>query len=252
MKGFAQQEVQSLRLAVGGVVGDRRFVIAAADDRVLYSTHLDSLARATAAWEPGPDPCDTQAAGNGHLRLSLGGGADVEGEVILGEAVAGRAFADRPVPGRVVHGPFSEALSDLLGRHARLLFVAVGVGSPGPVTMLGDGSVERLARELGLDALDPRRFRMTIEVEGLAPHAEDAWEGTRIRLGEATLAVAGQVPRCVLTTRDPDTRRRDHDVLRALLAYRDRTTDGEAPLGMYATVVEPGVVRRGDAVAALV
>jgi uncharacterized protein YcbX len=134
----------------------------------------------------------------------------------------------------------------------RLLFVAVGVGSPGPLTVLGAGSVARLAQELGLadGGLDPRRFRMTIELDGLAPHEEDGWDGRTIRVGDrgAALAIAGQVPRCALTTRDPDTRERDHDVLRALLAYRVPMADGEPPLGVYATVTAAGTVRRGDIV----
>lgn len=250
VKGLAQEERKALSLLPGGVVDDRRFVIAEGD-RVLWSAGLDPLARATARWEPGPDPGDVDAATNGALELRLGDGSQVAGEVVLGAPVAGRAFADRPVPGRVVHGPFAEALSDVLGRPVRLLFVAVGVGAPGPVTLLGDGSLARLAAQLGLDALDPRRFRMTIEVEGLSPHEEDGWDGRRVRLGDAVVAVSGQVPRCALTTRDPDTRARDLDTLRALLAYRTATAGGDAPLGVYARVVAAGAVRRGDIVTVL-
>ncbi len=45
----------------------------------------------------------------------------------------------------------------------------------------------------------------------------------------------------------PDTGRRDRDVLRELLERRG-SVDGEPCLGVYAEVLEPGVVRVGDAV----
>ena len=63
------------------------------------------------------------------------------------------------------------------------------------------------------------------------------------------MRVGGQVPRCVLMTRDPDTAQRDYDVLRAILAHRTPMAGGEPPFGVYATVVEPGVIRVGDTVA---
>lgn len=250
VKGLAQTERESLTLVPGGIVDDRRFVVATEDDRVLYSTGLEPLATATASWQPGPDPCAVDGDANGTLELRLPGGT-VSGEVVLGAAVAGRAYADRPVPGRVVAGPFATALSDAVGRPLRLLFVAVGVGSPGPLTLLGDGSIERLAGLLGVSGLDPRRFRTSIELGGTAAHEEDTWDGCEVALGGATVSVAGQVPRCDLTTRHPDTRVRDHDVLRTLLAHRSPMAGGEPPLGMYATVVAPGTVRRGDIVRVL-
>jgi uncharacterized protein len=246
VKGFDQVEVDSLDLVPAGVVADRRFVIADADDRVLYSSQLDALAGATAGWRPGPDPVATDGEANGSLELRLPGRIVVGSDVVLGGWVAGRAYADRPVRGRVVEGPFGEALSALLGRPVRLLFVPVGVGSPGAITVLGDGSLARLAEALGVSALDPRRFRMTVELVGVEPHGEDAWRGTAVRVGAATLLIGDQVPRCALTTRDPDTRVRDHDVLRALLAYRERTPDGEPPFGVYATVEQAGTIRLGD------
>jgi hypothetical protein len=117
--------------------------------------------------------------------------------------------------------------------------------------VLGDGSVRRLADQLGLAELDTRRFKMSIELAPLAPHAEDDWDGTLLRVGDVVLRVCGQVPRCVLITRDPETRERDHDALRAILAYREAMATGAAPFGMYAAVVEPGVIHVGDEISLL-
>jgi uncharacterized protein YcbX len=239
VKGLPQQEVDSLTLVPGGIAGDRRFAVVSADDRVLYSFYLPELAQAQARWDALSDV----------LELRFADGEVVRAGVELGEALTPTASGGaRSVPGRVVLGPFAEALSARCGQDLRLLHIEVGAGGPGAITILGDGSVRRLAEQLGLERLDSRRFKMSIEIAGLEPHEEDTWEGCVAQIGTARLRVSGQVPRCALMTQDPDTRKRDHDVLRTILSYRAPMDTGEAPLGMYATVVEPGVVRTGDAV----
>jgi hypothetical protein len=67
-----------------------------------------------------------------------------------------------------------------------------------------------------------------------------------VRIGEAVVRVGSQVPRCVITTLDPDTGERDFPTLSVIKRYRGLTDDGELPFGMYADVVRPGAVRTGD------
>src|SRR5262249_14498043 len=152
--------------------------------------------------------------------------------------------------GAFVDGPWAEAISARVKKTLTLIQTPVGLGSPGPITIIGDTSIARVAEELAIatEALGNRRFKMSVEVAGTDAYAEDAWSGRDVRMGEAVVRVGGQVPRCVLMTRDPDTAQRDYDVLRAILAHRTPMTRGEPPLGVYATVVEPGVIRPGDAV----
>ena len=52
-----------------------------------------------------------------------------------------------------------------------------GSGLNEPVTLISEGSLNRLAREAGRDAIDARRFRMLFELEGCDPHEEDTWDG---------------------------------------------------------------------------
>ena len=52
-------------------------------------------------------------------------------------------------------------------------------------------------------------------------------------------------PRCAVPSASPDTGVRDRDVLRELIEKRG-SVDGEACLGVYAEVLEPGIVRVGD------
>jgi uncharacterized protein YcbX len=57
-------------------------------------------------------------------------------------------------------------------------------------------------------------------------------------------------PRCAVPSASPETGVRDRDVLRELIEERGRV-DGKACLGVYAEVLEPGVVRVGDEVEVL-
>jgi uncharacterized protein YcbX len=66
-------------------------------------------------------------------------------------------------------------------------------------------------------------------------------------VGEALLLVGEPTPRCAVPSASPDSGVRDRDVLRELVERRGRV-GGEACLGVYAEVLEPGRVRVGDEV----
>jgi hypothetical protein len=90
---------------------------------------------------------------------------------------------------------------------------------------------------------------MLIEIDGVEAHAEDAWVGHAVRIGEASVAFEGHVGRCLITSRDPDTGVVDLPTLDILRDYRrDLDTTEPLPFGVYGRVLEPGTVRVGDAV----
>jgi uncharacterized protein YcbX len=165
-------------------------------------------------------------------------------------------FWGRPVQGRVVEGPWAEALTEFAGRPLRLARsddpgVGVDRGSArGPVSLVSDASLAELGRQSGAGRpVDGRRFRMLVGVDGCDPHEEDSWLGLPVRIGEATVRFTGAVGRCVVTTRNPDTGQRDFDTLKAIKAYRGQNpVTGELDMGVFGFVVEPGRVRIGDAV----
>ena len=190
----------------------------------------------------------------GSLDLRFPDGQTVSGPVVLGERTSGRVTwdGDRPIAGRRVVGPWSDALSQYLGERVELLEAvesrrAIDVA---PITILGDGSVARLERELDT-RLGTRRFRMTMTLSGLEAHEEDTWYGRMLEIGGCRLRVGGPVPRCAATTHDPRTGVRDHPTLRGIVAYREpiEMPDGsvvKAPFGVYASVERPGPIRVGD------
>ena len=62
------------------------------------------------------------------------------------------------------------------------------------------------------------------------------------------VAVTKQDARCRMTTRNPDTGVRDFDTLRAIKDYRGLRNGKSIDFGVYADVVQPGVIRVGDPV----
>ena len=96
--------------------------------------------------------------------------------------------------------------------------------------------------------LDPLRFRINLELDGCEPYEEDSWDGRRVRIGGAVVRIQGQVPRCVVTTQDPATGRKDWNTLKQIATQRERIPGGGLPFGVYAVVETPGAVAVGDAV----
>jgi len=191
---------------------------------------------------------------DGDPLLRFPDGSEVVGDVELGERIV-TSFFGRPVDGRLVEGPWNDALADYVGRPVRLARTeregdGVDRGRLAGATLVSTGSLEALRDAAGEDGpVDGRRFRMTIGIEGVEPHGEDGWIGSQVRVGGATVAVREHVGRCAVTTLDPDRGVRDLDTLGTIAAYRgDVQTREPLPFGVWCEVVEPGRVAVGDPV----
>ena len=119
-------------------------------------------------------------------------------------------------------------------------------GDDHAVTLMSDGSLAAVSDALDGAVVDPRRFRMTIAIEGARAWEEDGWAGREVAIGTATLRVAVPTERCVVTMRDPDDGHGDLPILRALASLRGKR---DVAFGVWCDVAAPGVVRVGDAVA---
>ena len=237
--------VDAVELDTTGIRGDRRFYLVDDGGGLVNAKRVPALLAVRAAAE------------NGRLSLRLPDDTTVEGGVQLGERLETN-FYGRPVLGRVVEGPWGEALSELAGKSIRLARTeregdGVDRGRLAGATLVSTGSLDALqAATGGDDPVDGRRFRMTIGVDGVEPHAEDGWIGGLVRVGDAVVAVRAHVGRCAVTTRDPDTGIRDLDTLGAIAAYRgDVETREPLPFGVWCQVLQPGRVAVGDPVEAL-
>lgn len=118
--------------------------------------------------------------------------------------------------------------------------------SRGQVTLHGRESLASLGHALGDPALDERRFRSNVAIEGLEAWAELDWVGRRLRIGEVVLhAVAAKV-RCAATHANPETGQRDRPVLRVLADHFGHEKPTFA-IGMLAAG-PGGCIRVGDEV----
>ncbi len=161
----------------------------------------------------------------------------------------GRATRVRPAP-----GPWDEALSDLLGRHVRLVGVerAGDVVYAEPVSLVTTSSLRELERRAGGDPVDDERFRATVVVDtpGLPPFIEESWVAGRLRVGGVELLVRQQLARCAVIRYEPGAgKAAGLDVLRLLAV--DRTTADGIAFGVGADVVAPGRIAVGDPVEAI-
>jgi hypothetical protein len=234
--------VETVELERSGIRGDRRFYLVDDDGALVNAKRVPRLLAVRPALE------------SGRLLLRFPDGTVVEDEIEPGERIV-TSFYGRPVAGRVIEGTWSEVLSELAGRALRLVQTErEGDGHDrGPsagASLVSTGSLDALRAAAGVShPVDGRRFRMTIGVEGLEPHAEDEWIGERVRVGGAVLVVRAHVGRCAVTTLDPDCGIRDLDTLGAIAAYRGEVpTEEPLPFGVWCKVLEPGPVAVGDPV----
>jgi uncharacterized protein YcbX len=243
VKGMALEQRREVQLEPFGVLENRRFHVVGEGGRLLNGKQLGELQQIAASWDGETD----------RLTFGFPDGSAADGAVELGEPVTTN-FYGREVEGRLVVGPWSDALTSFVGRDLRLVQAArpgggLDRGRAG-VSILSTGSLEAMREAAGIDEpIDPRRFRMLFGVEGIGPHAEDSWVGRRLRIGEATVSVRGNVGRCIVTSRHPETGVRNLPTLDVLAEYRDGIETTEPlPFGIWAQVEEPGRVALGDPV----
>jgi hypothetical protein len=240
VKGTRVREVTEIELGELGARGDRAFYVIDAGGRMMNGKNFKHLQAVLAGYEP-------EAR---RLTLDLPDGSQATGVVDGGDPVA-TTFFGAPREAREVRGPWSAALSEFFATPLRLVATdsAVDRGRQAAISVVSRGSLRRLAEVAGADAVDVRRFRMLIEIDGVDAHAEDGWIGRPVRVGSALVKPRGHVGRCVITTRDPDTGEGDLPTLKLLATYR-RELDTTEPLafGIYGEVTQPGIVRVGDPV----
>ncbi len=245
VKGLRLQHRDEVQLNESGVPGDRAFFLVDDAGVMVSASRLGPLVAVV------PEH-DAQAQ---TLSLRFPGGDEVAGSVELGEPESVR-FYGLNLRARPVRGGFSEALSQHCGKELRLVAApperpVVDRGRDGAATLVSVASLERLrAQAAASEPVDPRRFRMTFGLDGLEAHDEDGWMHRDVRVGDALVRVLGNVGRCALTTRQPETGAVDFKTLHHLQSYRGEVPATEPlPFGVHARVVRPGRVRVGDTVA---
>lgn len=249
VRGLALLHPASIDLVEGGVLEDRRFYLVDGHGRLVDRLLSGELVKVAAETNP-------EAT---WLKLTLPDGDVIEGDVTLDEPVRTDIYGRLGV-GHVVGGPWAAALAPFAHRDVLLVRCDLPGGTRiregetnvrNAVSLVTDGSLQELARQLGVASVDARRFRMLIELEGAAPHEEDTWIGGEIQVGTAVISITKPDARCAITTQNPDTGERDLDTLRTLIRYRGfRAGDPEKKIdfGVLGEVLRPGAISVGDEV----
>jgi hypothetical protein len=241
VKGMRLRQVEQIDLGELGALGDRSFCVIDERGRMVNGKQLGRLLTIVA---------DYDHAG-GELSLTFPDGSAARSPVEYGDTLAMRFFS-RAYDARELRGPWAAALSSFIGQPLRLVApeTAIDRGRRGAASVISRASVRRLAEVASVESIDVRRFRMLIEIDGVGAHEEDHWVARRVRIGPALVAMHGHVGRCLVTSRDADTGEIDLPTLELLGSYRKQAPSTEPlPFGIYGEVLEPGIVRIGDAVA---
>lgn len=114
------------------------------------------------------------------------------------------------------------------------------------IHVLTTTTLDQLRELYPLGRFEVRRFRPNIVVEvtsGERGFVENAWVGDMLLLGDQVrLKVSGPCPRCVMTTWPQGDLPKDPGILRTAAQHN------KANVGVYASVLRGGTVRRGDPV----
>lgn len=213
VKSVGGERLDSVSVDAAGLVGDRRWALVESADGGLITARRDPVLLAATAELSGPG-----------LRVRLPDGSVVDSDD--GPSVIASAFGQ------------------LLGRAVRL----IDSTRERPAGDRGDSAVPGLPDDPGqarvslvsertLGQWDARRFRSNLL---LSEGGEDELIGSRVRLGDALLAVNAGIARCVMVTREQPCLPRDRRVLRVVNAERD------GMLAVGATTVQPGRIEVGD------
>jgi uncharacterized protein len=237
VKGMRLQYTSEVQLGHDGVVGDREFLIIGEDGKLLLTSRTPALLQIEPTWDRARNV----------LTLGFPDGDVVEETPQPGAPATTRTYDGREIPGWIIPGPAGAALSGYLGRPVHLFKRApehIGHDDQ-PVTLMSEASLQALAPEFDGTAPDPRRFRMTITITGTDAWAEHAWREQKVAIGEAILRVIAPVPRCVITTRNPESGATDARILHALARLRGKN---DITFGVWCEILRPGRIQVGDGV----
>ncbi|KAF4409478.1 MOSC domain-containing protein [Streptomyces lycii] len=229
-----------------GLAGDRRWLLAGDDGRLVTQREHPELAPVTAVPagdRPEPERgIEVTAPGRKPLTVAVPPPGDSTPVALWRDKV--EAVAADPAAGAWFSAYLGTAVRLFhLDDPARRRPVDPAYARPGETVSFADGFPLLLTTVASLDALNSLiaqgdhadegplpmdRFRPNVVVDGTAPWAEDDW--SRIRIGEVTFRVAKPCSRCVITTTDQRTGERGKEPLRTLARHRrfgDRLVFGQ-------------------------
>lgn len=260
VKSMAGEELAISAVTERGLLGDRAYALVdkasnrAATVRTWAAALLNYRAQFVSEPEPGaPAPPVRITLPDGATVISDQPDADERLSAAFGRSLAMTASAPA---GLLVEFP----AGTLGGVHEKTTEVPLAGGAPpgtffdyGSVHLVASSTLDHLQAAYPQGQFDVRRFRpnFVVEVAG-EPFIENSWAGRTLALGDGVVLRASiPCPRCVNTTLPQGDLPHDPGILRTIAKGNrvDLGDFGKLPCaGVYAEVVKPGVVRRGDTI----
>ncbi|MGH9777936.1 MAG: MOSC domain-containing protein [Candidatus Acidiferrales bacterium] len=269
VKSMAGEELEAVEVTARGLSGDRAYALVDTATKKVGSAksvkRFGELLKCRAEFVAPPQPAtagrpDARAPA---VRITL-----PDGTVLLSnqpEAAAALAAAFGPQVSLASTAPEGLMLEfdagTLGGQHAETTEAPLsGAAPPGTffdvacVHLLTTATLRRLEEAYPAGQFAVERFRpnLVVECAGESGFVENGWVGRTVSVGpDVVLRVSGPCARCVMTTLPRADLPHDPGILRAAAQHNrlDRGEYGRLPcVGVYADVVKPGRVRRGDPV----
>ena len=255
VKSMMGEELNATEVTQGGLVGDRAYALVDKSDGKIASAknpqkwpHLfDFRAALTEAPRTGVEvPPVRMTLPDGTIVNS--GQSDVH--QILSQALERELTLSAALPDRRT-GTAEEYWPDMEGLEHRDTVTDFGLPEGtffdcAVVHVLTTATLDRLRGLYPQGRFEVRRFRPNIVVEtarGEEDFVENAWIGRTLEIGDAVrLSITGPCPRCVMTTLAQGDLPKDPGILRTAAQHN------RANVGVYASVLQAGKVRRGDSV----
>ncbi|RRA47222.1 MOSC domain-containing protein [Acidipila sp. EB88] len=237
VKSMRGEQLQAAFATVRGICGDRRFAISSSAAPAvlpyLTSRTQEQMLLYRPFWPAGSEPETWDV--------------DAARRALLVETPTGEQLAlDDP------------RLLQMLGEQLRVPTTLAVVASAAaltdelPLSLFSVQTARQLEQEIDTP-VDKRRFRANVylDLANATGFAEDHFVGRRLQLGSAgqgrdatavIVEVVRRDPRCKIITLSPDTSEASPQILRHVATTHERCA------GVYATVVQEGWLRQGDAV----
>jgi uncharacterized protein len=257
VKSMMGEELNASAITGRGLLGDRQFAVV---DRATGKVGGAKNPRKwgnffgfRAAYSEPPRP----GAAMPRVRITLPGGAEVmSGRGDLEQVLSGAfgrevTLAQARPDDRSTAATAEEYWPDMAGLDYRDTvtdfempagtFFDIGV-----VHLLTTATIDRLRALYPQGRFEARRFRPNIVVStpGEDPgFAENGWVGRTVTIGDnVRLAITEPCPRCVMTTLPQGDLPKDSGILRTAAQHNG------VNVGVYASVINGGTIRRGDAI----
>ena len=213
VKSMLGEECAQVELNVRGVRGDRRFAVRSGDGRLGSGKNSTRHRHIEGLFTFRARYCDDCP------EISFPDGRQLRG--------------DDPQ----IHRALSDALQQpvtLVGEHGLPHF------DSSPIHLVTSASLDWLRARLPGSRVDERRFRPNLVIA--SEWSEQSWLGKTLHIGSAKLRVSEPTERCGMTTFAQTDLPFDPKILRSIAQQADQL------FGVYAEVLEPGRISRGDEV----